>query len=37
MANDLTATIGVLLDRQGVVNGVHVTPAPGLRLLRTHA
>lgn len=37
MANDLTSTIGALLDKQGIVNGIHNTPVPGLRLLRTHA
>lgn len=37
MANDLTSTIGALLDKQGIVNGIHITPVPGLRLLRTHA
>ena len=37
MANDLTSTVSALLDKQGVVNGMHATPVPGLRLLRTHA
>lgn len=37
MADDLTSTIGEILDKQGMVNGVYVTPVPGLRLLRTHA
>ncbi|MFT4956152.1 MAG: AraC-like DNA-binding protein [Brevundimonas sp.] len=37
MPSALTAAIAGVMDRHGIRDGVHVTPVPGLRLVRTHS
>lgn len=36
MTSELTAAMSEVLDRQGIHDGVCVTPVPGLRIVRTH-